>query len=385
METTPFVGRGRLPEFAAWNKIGDRRVPLDFTLEITARCNNDCRHCYINLPAGDTEARRKELSVAEIGDIAEQAAELGVLWCLVTGGEPLLRPDFPDVYLALRRKGLLLTVFTNACLVSQEHVALFRKYPPREAIEVTVYGATEETYERVTRRSGSYAAFRRGLDLLLDGGIKVRLKAVALRSNVHELPAIAAFCRCYNTDLFRFDPLLHLRYDGDARRNDEIRRERLSPEEIVALEEADEERARALEEGCDKLIVPHFAHHQCDHLFHCGAGNKSFAVSYDGVFRACADLWHPDCTYDLRRGRLAEAWEELVPRVRDMRSTSPEFLERCRRCPIINLCLWCPAHAHLEVGELDGFVPYFCQVAHARAEALQARRDEGSRTPIAAG
>jgi radical SAM protein with 4Fe4S-binding SPASM domain len=288
---------------------------------------------------------------------------------LITGGEPILRKDFPDIYIALRRKGLLVSVFTNASLVSEEHVALFKKYPPRD-IEVTVYGVTEETYERITRRPGSYAAFRRGLNLLLNSGIKVRLKTMALRSNVHELPAIAAFCREHSTDYFRFDPLLHLRHEADPRRNEDIRDERLSPAEIVAIEQGDEERARALAKGCDKLIVPEFAHYQCDHLFHCGTGNGSFVVSYDGIFRLCADLWHPDCTYDLRRGRLAQAWDELVPRVRDLRSANPEFLERCRRCPIVNLCLWCPAHAHLETGELDGFSPYFCAVAHARAEAL---------------
>jgi radical SAM protein with 4Fe4S-binding SPASM domain len=378
MNTRSFVTEGRLPEFSLWDKIADRRVPLDFSLEVTARCNNDCRHCYINLPAGDPEARQQELSLAEIGDIADQAVALGALWCLITGGEPLLRTEFTEIYLALRRKGLLVSVFTNACLITEEHVALFKSYPPRD-VEVTVYGVTQETYERVTRRPGSYTAFRRGLDLLLDAGIKVRLKAMAVRSNVHELLAIAAFCREHTADYFRFDPLLHLRYDGDARRNQEIRDERLSAGQIVAIEQGDEERATALERGCDKLIVPGFAHYQCDHLFHCGAGNGSFVVSYDGIFRLCADLWHPDCTYDLRRGRLAEAWEELVPRVRDMRSTSAEFLGRCRRCPIANLCLWCPAHAHLETGELDGFVPYFCDVAHARAEALKARLAEPSK------
>ena len=59
-----------------------------------------------------------------------------------------------------------------------------------------------------------------------------------------------------------------------------------------------------------------------------------------------------------------------MPRVRDMRSRDPEFLETCRKCPIVNLCLWCPAHAHLECGAMDRRVDYFCRVAHARAAAL---------------
>lgn len=358
-----------MPEFSLWGKIRGKRAPMSFDLEITARCNNDCRHCYINLPAGDRSAKEEELSFEEIKGIADEAVSLGAIWCLITGGEPLLREDFSDIYLYLKRKGLLVRIFTNAVLIKEEHVRLFRKYPPRD-VEVSVYGVTEETYERVTRRRGSFAPFMRGLNLLLDGGVKVRFKAMAMRSNFHELPEIARFCRERTKDYFRFDPLLHLRIDGDPVRNEEIKSERLSPEEMVALERSDPERSRAMDEGCDKLIVPEFSHIKCDHLFHCGAGNSSFAVSCNGIFRLCPSLWHPDCIYDLRKGNLTDAWRNLVPRVRDMRSSRKEFLEKCRVCPIINLCLWCPANAHLEVGEMDAIIDYFCQVAHARAEAL---------------
>src|SRR5665648_38573 len=155
MNPESFVSSTSLPEFNLWQKLANRRVPLSFDLELTARCNNACSHCYINLPAGDKKARQKELTLDEISGIADQAVELGALWCLISGGEPLLREDFADIYVMLRRKGLLLSVFTNACLINEEHVALFQKYPPRD-IEVTVYGVTQETYERVTQRPGSY-------------------------------------------------------------------------------------------------------------------------------------------------------------------------------------------------------------------------------------
>jgi radical SAM protein with 4Fe4S-binding SPASM domain len=360
-----------LPEFRLWRKLRNRRVPNSFDLEITARCNNDCRHCYINLPAGDAAARDREISVAEISRIADEAVSLGAVWCLITGGEPLLREDFEDVYITLKRKGLLLSVFTNATLVAKEHLQLFKRYPPRD-VEVSVYGVTEETYERVTRRSGSFAAFRRGLDWLLENGIRVRLKAMALRSNVDELPQIAHFCRERTEDLFRFDPFLHMRYDGNPERNEEIRAERLSPTEIVAIEQADEERFGSLEKDCDKLIFPAGQDHSdCDHLFRCGAGNGSFTVSYDGMFQLCPSLVHPDCVYDLRKGHLAEAWNDFVPKVRGMRSSSPEFLEKCHVCPIVNLCIWCPAHAHLETGSMEALVQYFCDVAHARERMLR--------------
>ena len=116
--TESVVSSVPLPEFLLWEKIKGKRVLMSFDLEVTARCNNDCRHCYINLPAGDRAAREKELSLEEIKEIADEAVSLGTLWCLITGGEPLLREDFSDIYLYLKRKGLLISVFTNATLVT---------------------------------------------------------------------------------------------------------------------------------------------------------------------------------------------------------------------------------------------------------------------------
>lgn len=342
---------------------------VSFDLEITARCPNNCRHCYINLPANNTEAKKKELSLSEIKRITKQALELGALWCLITGGDPLLRKDFFDIYLYLKKQGLLISVFTNAILIKKKHIELFKEYPPRD-IEVTVYGVTKESYERVTRVNGSFAAFMAGLNLLLKNNIRVRFKAMALRSNVKELPEIAKFCRARTKDYFRFDPFLHLRFDRNAKRNEEINSERLSPEEIVAIEDADPQRSEALEKSCDKLINPDYSHINCNHLFHCGTGNASFSVSYDGFFRLCSSLWHSECIYDMRKGTLLDAWENFVPKIRDLRSNRDEFLKRCRVCPIINLCIWCPAHSQLETGDLDKPVEYFCKVAHARAKAL---------------
>ncbi len=359
-----------------WKRLKERRTPLSFDVEITARCNMNCRHCYINLPAGDEAARARELTPDEILGIARQAVKMGSVWCLITGGEPLLRPDFAEIYTGLKRLGLLVSVFTNAVLIDDRHAELFQKLPPRD-IEVTVYGATRETYEAVTRRPGSFERFLEGLERLRSAGVRVRLKAMAIRSNLHEQKQIADFCIERTKDYFRFDPQLHLRFDGDPFRNEEIRAERLSPEQIVALEEADVKRADALRKKCDILINEQFAHYGCDHLFHCGAGNGSFSVGYDGTFRLCSSLWAEGTTYDLRNGTLDEAWNDFVPKVRDLRSQRAEFRETCRKCSLVNLCLWCPAHAHLETGELDGATPYFCEVAHARAESIRRLSEAG--------
>ena len=362
-----FQGSIPLAEFSLWKKTRAKRIPFSFELDITARCNNDCRHCYINLPAGDRVAQDKELSFEEIKEIVDEAVYMGALWCLITGGEPLLREDFSSIYLHLKKKGLLVSVFTNATLMRDEHVRLFQKYPPRE-LETSVYGVTQETYERVTRIAGSYVAFMRGLALLLESGIKVRLKAMALRSNLHEMPEITRFCRERTRDYFRLDPFLHSRYDRNQERNEVIRSERLSPEEIAALERSDPERLEALQKSCGRMIASDSSFPDCNHLFNCGAGNDNFNLSYDGLLRLCPSLWHPDCVYDLKRGNLKEAWLSFIPQVREMRSKRRDFLDKCLGCSIVNVCMWCPAHAHLETGGMDTPVDYFCRVAHARNE-----------------
>jgi len=365
-----FVVRKPLPEFALWEKMAGGRAVFSFDLELTARCNLDCRHCYINLPAGDRSARKRELSAAEVGRLAGEAAALGAVWCLITGGEPLLRKDFFDVYRALHSKGLILSVFTNATLVNDEHVRFFRKFPPRD-VEVTVYGVTKETYERVTRTPGSFDAFLRGLDLLLASGIDVRLKAMALRTNKHELAAIGEFCRARTKDYYRFDPNLHLRFDGDKARNGLILAERLSPKEIVRLERSDPERFGALTTACAELVPDEVPASDCRHIFRCGVGQRSFVIGPEGRLRPCQSLHHPEFLYDLRKGTLADAWTRFVPEVLRRGTERTDYLEKCGRCPVVNLCLWCPAHAYLETGELDLPVEAFCRVAWARAEALK--------------
>lgn len=367
-----------IQQFPLWDKLKHKNSLMEFSLEITPRCNLNCRHCYINLPAGDEEARKKELTPPEIADLAQQAVDLGAVWCLITGGEPLLRPDFPEIYLSLKQKGLLVSVFTNATLIREEHIALFKRFPPRD-IEVTIYGSDQQVYESITRKPGSFAAFERGLNHLFAADVRVRLKAMALRSNLGDMERIAAFGRKYSKDYYRFDPVLHLRYDRNESRNAEIRTERLNPEQVVALERADPSRFGALEKERGKLINELNISGNDDHLFHCGTGIGSVSIGYNGTFKACSSLCAPGTTADLRNMSLKEAYEQQVLQVRLLRSQDPVFLATCNRCPIVNLCLHCPAHTYLETGCMDGETPYFCQVANARAKALA---NDGTQIPF---
>jgi MoaA/NifB/PqqE/SkfB family radical SAM enzyme len=119
--------------------------------------------------------------------IFREAAELGALTIRVTGGEPLLREDFAELYLYARRLGLKVLLFTNARRITPELADLLARVPPLERIEVTVYGMHEETYEAVTRVPGSYAGFRRGVALLLEKKVPFVVKGAILPPNRGEL------------------------------------------------------------------------------------------------------------------------------------------------------------------------------------------------------
>jgi len=159
-----------------------RRLPLQGSIELTHRCNLQCVHCYCNLPADDREAVKGELRNDEVVHILDQIAEAGALWLLLTGGEPLLRKDFKDLFVYAKRKGFITTLFTNGTLITSEIAAFLADWRPH-SIEITLYGATQKTYESITGVPGSFERCLRGIDLLLEHGAPVALKTMVMTLN----------------------------------------------------------------------------------------------------------------------------------------------------------------------------------------------------------
>lgn len=353
-----------ISDLPIWDQAKEDRTLLSVVLELTARCNNNCAHCYINLPAGDKDARDKELSFEQIKVIADDAVSLGALWFLISGGEPLLRPDFADIYLYLKKKGLLVSVFTNASLVTEEHIKLFRKYPPRD-IEVTVYGVTEKVHKKVTGKN-TFAATMAGIDMLLAHNFPVTLKSTIMRSNVDEIDQISEFCRSRSEQSFRFDPFLHLRLDRDPLKNKKIISERLTCDQIFAIEQSDPARMKFLRQKCQDTDVPEASDTIPEKIFRCRAGINSCCIDSNGILKLCTSLCNEKCIYDLKEGSLSHAWDEFVPGVLQMESDTPSYIDTCGTCTMHDICSWCPAHADLETGKLDGHIEYFCNVANVR-------------------
>jgi len=330
------------------------------SLELTYRCNLDCVQCYCNLPPNDRAARSQELSLAEMGDLLDQMAAEGCLWLLLTGGEPLLRSDFLEVYAYAKRAGLLVTLFTNGTLLSTEVADYLAEWPPRR-VEVTLNGVTRETFEMVTRVAGSYDRCMRGIELLLERGLPLCLKTTVTKVNVHELWETKKYVEGLGLE-HRFDAMLIPRLDG-SREPCELR---LTPGELVKLDMADDERWREVERlGHDLWGVV-----RGDDLYVCGAGERSFHVDPYGRLALCAiSRGH---TYDLRRFSFRAAWTEFIPWVRSLKMEQDVL---CRKCPAIGLCGQCPGWSYLEHGDLETPSEYVCAVGRARAEALGKRHD----------
>jgi len=333
-------------------------------IELTERCDNDCIHCCINRPASDSVARAGELATDQVKDVVRQAADLGCLQVRYTGGEPLLRPDFEELYLHARRLGMRVLVFTNARRLTPRLADLLVRVPPLVAVEVSVYGMHAESYEAVTRVPGSFAQFRRGVDLLLGRGIPFVIKGALLPPNRGEIDELEAWAA--SIPGMTGPPTYAMFYDlrnrrDDAAKNWQIEALRLTPVEGVAVLTRD---AAAYRKRMEEFAAA-FMGARGDLLFGCGVGH---GVSVDAYGRAqpCMGVRAPDLTFDLAGASLAQALERFEG-LRELRATDPEYLRRCARCVLKGLCEQCPAKSWAEHGTLDTPVEYLCELAHAQA------------------
>src|SRR5436305_1836133 len=343
---------------ALHNHFAQERVPLEISLEVTRRCPLECQHCYNNLAMGDLAARKRELTKEEYAGILSELADMGVIWLLFTGGEIFARKDFLDIYSCAKQKGFLITLFTNGILINEKVAEYLREYPAF-GIEITLYGRTKETYEAMTQLPGSYDRCLRGIRLLLDRGLSLKLKTVATSINKHEVISMREFADQELGVEFKFDSLINPRIDCSQ----SPLGVRLSPEEVVTLDMhwpkvAAEHRSGLVREQ-QSMPGPRSS------VYSCGGGLKAFAVDPYGQMSICV-LSHQD-SYDIRGGSVREGWEHFLLSVR---RRERKQLTKCLSCRIRSVCTMCPANGELENGDPESPVDFLCEVAHLRALAL---------------
>lgn len=368
MADNKYVKRVRDERDVLWDKRQPVLTWLD--IELTERCNLNCQHCCINLPAADREAAARELTAAEIGSVLEQAADLGCLTVRLTGGEPLLRADFSDIYVRARELGMKVVINTNATLLTPKLAELLAKVPPLEMIAVSVYGMSQTSYEAVTRISGSFAASREGIRLLLEHKIPFGVRSARLPANQGEFDSFLSWAQSLpaaeNISSIDFATFFDLRCRRDSEaRNREILRLRPTVDQAMAIMTH-----RKKDYIRDSFCVSQLGV-KGDCLFSCGAGNGMASLDSYGRIQPCLRLRHPATVFDLRQGSLADAVRVFFPAMRQLKAKNPEYLKRCAHCFLRGFCEQCPARSWMEHGTLDTPVEYFCDLAVAQTRFLR--------------
>ncbi|MHB8882563.1 MAG: radical SAM protein [Thermodesulfovibrionales bacterium] len=353
MQDLAYVELSRKIQAAAYNS----RIPLYGMIEVTRRCPLQCVHCYNNLPVADQEAARKELSFDEHCRILDELTEAGCLWLTYTGGEIFVRKDFLDIYAYALKKGLLVSLFTNGILLTPE-IADFLAGQRPFSIEITLYGVTRETHERVTGVPGSFDICMSAIRLLTSRRLPLILKTMALTVNEHELWQIKAFVEKELGLRFRFDPMINPRLDH-SRGPLAVR---LQPRRVVELDMHDPRIRSEWGKYAESCIS---ARRSEDQVYYCNAGITGFGIDPYGGLNVC--LFSPSGKYDLRTGSFRQGWEGLLLQERRRTITKQT---KCTACGIREFCGMCPPNSELEGGGPEEPVDFFCEVAHLRARAL---------------
>lgn len=334
-------------------RIAGDRVPYYGSLALTHRCNLHCVHCYIRSEGGDHDAPR-ELDTLQWKRIIDEAGEAGCLNLVLTGGEPLLREDFAEIYAHAKRSGFLVTVFTNGTLIDGETLALFRELPPR-LVDVSLYGATEDTCRRITGTPDSFGRALAAIDAMLAQGTRVGLKSVMMTLNEGEFSALEELARSRGIR-FRRDAAIFPAFSGD-RSPLELR---VSPEKALELELAD---AVAIA-GWREYLERYGDAPATGSVYSCGAGITTFHVDPFGVLHPCVMARAP--RYPLACGRFADGWSEMA-HVRDLQAPA-DF--RCRDCRMKLACGYCPGFFAAENGSEDVPSEYLCRIGKLRYERI---------------
>lgn len=349
-------------------------IPLSGTFELTRRCNFNCRMCYIH--SAQADKNDTELPAERWIDIASQARDAGMLFLLLTGGEPLLRADFEEIYEALCEMGLCISVNTNGSLLKGRIADLFEKKPPNR-INISLYGVSGDTYRSLCG-TDQFDAVKENIERMSAAGIDVRLNMSVTPENAQDLDAVFAFASARNLPIkatsYMFPPV---RGTGTYGKNEM----RLSAEDagkcrakIESLQLSEKElqnRLSLLEQG-ERLVPDEINVSQSlqGTVSRCRAGRAGFWVDWNGGVRMCGMT--PVCA-ELSGVTFREAWKTVRIAASTIRLPAV-----CTACSLRQICPVCAAVCCTETGEYGKKPTYLCEMTKAYAKELLQMRDKTS-------
>lgn len=352
-----------------------RGIPLSGTFELTPRCNFNCKMCYIHRSEQDTLALAGERSATQWLSLAEECCKQGTLLLLLTGGEPFIRKDFQEIYSGCRKMGLMISINSNGSLI-QEDVLDFLAADPPSRVNITIYGASPETYGALCGNPDAYFQTVHAIEKLQEAGILVKLNYSVTPYNRQDAQAVYAFAREHSLPLqaasYMFPPIRACEHGSFCA-------DRLSPDQAAAEKIAyDMSRFTTgeLKERWTGLLsgepVPD-PDDECQELptqkLRCRAGSSTFWVTWDHQLRPCGMMTEP--SVDLSGISFAEGWER-IHRLRE------EIMvpAKCTACPVRNACDQCAAVCYAESGSYTTVPEFMCQMTEAYLTRIRKQLDD---------
>lgn len=348
---------GSLAENYLCDRATITKTPIGATFELTPLCNMDCRMCYVRMSPDEMKRKGRLKSADEWTAYAEQAKAKGLLFLLLTGGEPFLYPEFRTLYARLKAMGLIVSVNTNGTLLNRETVEWLSTLPPRR-LNITVYGASDETYARLCENPKGYTQVMHALELCREYGIQVKLNFTVTRENMADYPAVLRMAR--ESGL----PITVAYYVFPAnRRSIDNGSSRLTPAEAAdarIMAEIHDLGAQGFLEKCKAVLAmengelcaekpPH------DTAFTCRAGTSTFWINWQGKVLLCGmtDV----IQFDLDEHGFEKCWQLLQEAVNRTCCSS-----QCAECRHETVCPRCAAAAIAETGAYEGTPSYLCKL-----------------------
>lgn len=339
------------------------KLPMDVCFELTPYCNMSCKMCYVHETKCNLPLLRKDAWL----DFGRQAKALGALFVLLTGGEPLVHPDFKDIYLGLKEEGMIITLNSNGTLIDEEMADFFAKYPPRR-INLSLYGPSDDVYSELCGCQDGFTKVKRGIELLLGRNVAVKINIIANKMNYPYLEEMYQFCASYGLDVeansYLFEPL---RLDGMNNRQYQ-----LSPEEMADANLRWDMYRLSMEEFMVRSVVAHEAltryvkPHSCEgNCIQCRAGSSSFWLCWDGFMTPCVNILKP--RINVPDHGIEKAWQYIVEEVSRIRISG-----KCNSCSLRQLCQTCAAVSLHENGSFGDVPQIICDATMEQAKRMAA-------------
>lgn len=335
-------------------------TPISAGFELTARCTLRCKMCYI-VSDNFTPCMEEELTAQQWIDIARQGVKLGLLYVQLTGGEAMMRDDFRQIYTALHEMGLKISLNTNATLMDDDAIEFFKKYPPVK-FSISLYGASNKTYEELCGLKNGYDIVTQRIEKLKAAGLNVKINLTLTKYNVHDAQAICEFARdrgiFINPMTYTFPPESSSDSTTEDTRLDayEASRAYLLCDSITLPKEKFNEKISLLSkrplpwESADGM-----ERRKKGNKLQCQAASSSYWITWKGEMLPCVSL--PSIKeYPLEVG-LKEAWDRIVRRTDEQ----VRFPDECVNCNMRDVCFACPGYFYAETGDTNKLAPNICK------------------------